>query len=225
MDCNLCNGMESSQAFSSCGFWNKHKNYNIYLINSVNMIGNIPGFVWYFGGYFTLFWIAYLAKRSMYLGYGWTNTILVIRLRSENWKFQPTWKFSCYLITSIIKITFRSFEMAGAESILNRGGLYLDELTRKIRLLHPDYHQLTQEITGDLEDYFQGKKTTSYAIIYHTTTANYIPPLPYWTVSKETESAAVKLNDALKAVVEQVNGSCHHYIGIIIIMIKVVLIN
>lgn len=47
--------------------------------------------------------------------------------------------------------------MAGAESVLNRGGLYLDELTRKIRLLHPDYHQLTQEITGDLEDYFQGR--------------------------------------------------------------------
>lgn len=43
-----------------------------------------------------------------------------------------------------------------AESVLNQGGLYLDELTRKIRLLHPDFHQLTQEITGDLEDYFQG---------------------------------------------------------------------
>ncbi|XP_021949660.1 uncharacterized protein LOC110847112 [Folsomia candida] len=74
-----------------------------------------------------------------------------------------------------------------AESVLNQGGLYLDELTRKIRLLHPDFHQLTQEITGDLEDYFQ--------------------------VSKDTETAAVKLNDALKVVVEQTNRERMEVIG------------
>jgi len=77
--------------------------------------------------------------------------------------------------------------MAGAESVLNKGGLYLDELSRKIRLLHPDYHQLTQELTGDLEEYLQ--------------------------VSKDTEGAAVKLNEALRLVVEQTNRERMEVIG------------
>lgn len=45
-----------------------------------------------------------------------------------------------------------------AEDFLNKNGLYMDELTKKIRLLHPDYHQLNDDITKEINQYLTGKK-------------------------------------------------------------------
>lgn len=44
-----------------------------------------------------------------------------------------------------------------AEEYLNKNGLYMDELTKKIRLLHPDYHQLNDDITKEINQYLSGK--------------------------------------------------------------------
>lgn len=32
----------------------------------------------------------------------------------------------------------------------------MDELTKKIRLLHPDHHQLNEDITGEINQYLTG---------------------------------------------------------------------
>jgi len=54
--------------------------------------------------------------------------------------------------------------MPGAENLLNKGGLYLDDLTRKLRLLHPDVHQLSQEITNECAEYGECKSAVLFSI-------------------------------------------------------------
>lgn len=41
--------------------------------------------------------------------------------------------------------------------VLIRHGLYMDEMTRKIRLLNPDYHQLTNDLVAECLEYIRGE--------------------------------------------------------------------
>jgi ElaB/YqjD/DUF883 family membrane-anchored ribosome-binding protein len=45
-----------------------------------------------------------------------------------------------------------------ADEVLDKGGLYLDELTKRLRVLHPDQHQVTQDLITECEEYLQGAK-------------------------------------------------------------------
>lgn len=53
-----------------------------------------------------------------------------------------------------------------AEDFLNKNGLYMDELTKKVRLLHPDYHQLNDDITKEISQYLTGKSIKTKLLSY-----------------------------------------------------------
>ena len=44
-----------------------------------------------------------------------------------------------------------------ADEVLDKGGLFLDELTKRLRVLHPDQHQVTQDLITECEEYLEGK--------------------------------------------------------------------
>ena len=43
-----------------------------------------------------------------------------------------------------------------ADEVLDKGGLFLDELTKRLRVLHPDQHQVTQDLITECEEYLEG---------------------------------------------------------------------
>jgi len=46
--------------------------------------------------------------------------------------------------------------MSAMDEALQKGGLFLDDLTKTFRLIHPDNHQLSHDILTECEDYLQG---------------------------------------------------------------------
>ena len=49
-----------------------------------------------------------------------------------------------------------------ADEVLDKGGLYLDELTKRLRVLHPDQHQVTQDLITECEEYLEGNDIFSF---------------------------------------------------------------
>jgi hypothetical protein len=48
--------------------------------------------------------------------------------------------------------------MPHPEGVLNQGGLYTDELTRKLRILNPGLHQLNQDLLHECEEFLRASE-------------------------------------------------------------------